>query len=120
MQKKETGNLLLFIASFLKSILYFFENSLSFSLEFLKLCRRLNKRLWIRQVIVPGINDNEEYIRKLKKFLEDYNVEKVEFLPYTTIGVPKYEKLGIPYRLNDTKAMDKLKCEELYKLYQSI
>ena len=90
------------------------------SLEFLKLCRKLNKRLWIRQVIVPGINDNEEYIRKLKEFLKDYDVEKIEFLPYTTIGIPKYEKLKIPYRLNGVEAMDKLKCEELYKLYQSI
>ncbi len=90
------------------------------SLEFLNLCRRLDKRLWIRQVIVPGINDNEEYIRKLKQFLKGYNVEKVEFLPYTTIGIPKYEKLGLKYRLSDTEAMDKQKCEELYKLYQSI
>ena len=90
------------------------------SLEFLNLCRRLKKRLWIRQVIIPGINDNEDYIRKLKNFLKDYEVEKVEFLPYTTIGIPKYEQLNIPYRLTATPAMDKEKCEELYKLYQSI
>lgn len=90
------------------------------SLEFLKLCQKLKKRLWIRQVIIPGINDNEEYIRELKKFLSDYEVEKIEFLAYTTIGVPKYEKLGIPYRLRNIEAMNKEKCEELYKLYQSI
>ncbi len=90
------------------------------SLEFLKLCQKLKKRLWIRQVIIPGINDNEEYIRELKKFLSDYEVEKIEFLAYTTIGVPKYEKLGIPYRLSNIEAMNKEKCEELYKLYQSI
>ncbi len=90
------------------------------SLEFLNLCQKLNKRIWIRQVITPGINDNEEYIKKLKKFLSNYDIEKVEFLPYTTIGVPKYTKMKIPYRLKDTKPMDKNKCEELYKLYQSI
>lgn len=90
------------------------------SLAFLELCHNLNKRLWIRQVIIPDINDNEEYVSQLKQFLKKYNVEKVEFLPYTTIGIPKYEKLNLPYKLKNTKPMDKDKCEKLYKLYQSI
>ncbi len=94
--------------------------SIKQSLEFLNLCHKLNKRLWIRQVIVPGINDNEDYIKKLKKFLESYNIEKVEFLPYTTIGISKYEQLGIRYRLSETAAMNKQKCIELYELYQKI
>lgn len=90
------------------------------SINFLDLCQKLNKRLWIRQVIVPSINDNEEYVKNLKRFLNKYNIEKVEFLPYTTIGVPKYEKLNINYRLKDTEPMDKEKCQELYKLYETL
>ena len=90
------------------------------SFDFLDLCKKMKKRLWIRQVIVPGINDNEEYIRKLKKFLSQYDIEKVEFLPYTTIGVPKYKKLKLKYRLKDTEAMDKEKCDKLYKLYEKL
>ena len=90
------------------------------SIEFLNLCKRMNKILWIRQVIVPGINDNETYLKKLKLFLSKYTIEKIEFLPYTTIGVPKYEKLNINYRLKDVKPMDKDKCEQLYKLYEKL
>ena len=90
------------------------------SIEFLNLCQKLKKRVWIRQVIIPGINDNEEYIKKLKLFLSKYDIEKVEFLPYTTIGVPKYRKLNIDYRLKDTKPMDKENCEKLYKLYETL
>ena len=90
------------------------------SIEFLNLCQKLKKRIWIRQVIVPGINDSEEYIKKLKLFLNNYDIEKVEFLPYTTIGIPKYEKLNIKYRLDGVPAMDKEKCEQLYKLYEKI
>ena len=90
------------------------------SLEFLELCKKLKKTLWIRQVIVPTINDNKEYIKKLKLFLSKYNIDKVEFLPYTTIGIPKYKKLKIKYRLQNIEAMDKKKCEELYKLYEKI
>lgn len=85
--------------------------------KFLSVCQELNKKLWLRQVIVPGINDTEEYILKLKDFIKNIkNVEKVELLPYHLYGVDKYKKLGIDYKLKDTKAMDIEKCNELYKL----
>lgn len=88
------------------------------SLQFLEICQKMNKKLWIRQVIVPGINDNEEYIVKLKQFVSQLkNVEKVEFLPYETLGVSKYQKLGIPYRLN-VDSMSTEECKKLYSLFE--
>ena len=75
--------------------------------------------MWIRQVIVPGINDNEEYVFQLKNFISRLkNVEKVEFLPYETLGVSKYEKLGIPYRLSHVDSMDRKRYQELYSLFE--
>ena len=88
-------------------------------LEFLDICRKLNKKLWLRQVIVPGINDNIEHIHKLKEFIKDINYEKIELLPYHTMALSKYEKLNIPYKLKGVKAMDKIKCEELEKILKS-
>lgn len=91
------------------------------SLHFLDVCQKLNKKMWIRQVIVPGINDNEAYIIKLKQFISTLNnIEKVEFLPYSTIGVPKYETLNIPYRLNKVPAMDQKRCQELYSFFETL
>ena len=76
-----------------------------------------NKKVWIRQVIVPGINDTEEYILKLKKYIKDINnIEKIELLPYHTLGVPKYKKLGIKYRLDGVPDMDIDKCKKLEEL----
>lgn len=90
------------------------------SLEFLKYCQDNGVKMWIRQVIVPGINDNLEYINKLKDFIKPLkNVEKVELLPYHLLGVSKYKQLGIPYKLEGTLAMDKSKCDELYKVLMS-
>ena len=64
------------------------------SIEFLKLCQEMDKRLWIRAVIVPGINDTKEYINELIRFIKPLkNVEKVELLPYHTLGVHKYDDL---------------------------
>ena len=58
------------------------------SLEFLNVCQKMNKKMWLRQVIIPGINDNIEYIKGLAEFIRPLkNIEKVELLPYHTNGV---------------------------------
>ena len=85
--------------------------------EFLKDVQESGNKLWLRQVIVPGINDDKEHILKLKNFVKKIkNVEKVELLPYKTLGVHKYQDLGINYRLEGIEEMDENKCKELEKL----
>ena len=84
------------------------------SLKFLEDCKI---KLWIRQVVVPGMTDSEEYIKELGEFIKTLeNVEKVELLPYHLLGINKYEKMGIKYRLDGIPAMDKEKCKNLYEL----
>lgn len=91
--------------------------SIDESLEFLKLCQKLNKKMWIRQVIIPTINDTEEYIIELAEFIKKLkNIEKVELLPYHTKGAFKYENLGIKYPLSGILEMDKERCLKLNKL----
>lgn len=86
-------------------------------LSFLDICQKLNKKMWLRSVIVPGINDSVEYVLGLKKFIQDLkNIEKVELLPYETLGVSKYKELNIPYALEKVNAMNKQKCLELNTL----
>ena len=73
--------------------------------------------MWIRQVIVPGYNDNITYINNLKKFIKPLkNIGKVELLPYHTMGIEKYKMLNIPYPLENVPDMDLEKCKELEKL----
>lgn len=88
--------------------------------EFNYFVERLNKsnnKIWLRQVIIPNINDNEEYILKLKKYIKKIkNVEKKELLPYHSMGIEKYKKLNLKYRLIDTLDMDKEKCKKLEEL----
>ncbi len=85
--------------------------------NFLKLCQQLGKKLWLRQVIVPGINDDEEHVLMLKNFAEKLkNVERIELLPYHSMARSKYKDLGISYRLESTPDMDKDRCKELEKL----
>ena len=85
--------------------------------KFLSDCIRLNKKLWIRQVIVPNLNDTKESVLNLKNFVSKLkNVEKIELLPYKTIGVSKYKDLNIKYRLENVPEMNEEMCENLQKL----
>ena len=66
------------------------------------------KKMWIRQVIVPGITDSEKSLKRTREFLDTLKtVEKVEVLPYHTMGVVKYEKLGLEYPLKGVEAPTK-------------
>lgn len=59
--------------------------------------------VWIRHVLVPGITDDENQLRRLRIFIDTLiNVERVEVLPYHTLGIFKWQELGIPYTLKDT------------------
>ena len=82
--------------------------------EFLKATQQHNNKLWLRQVIVPNINDDKEHILKLKQFASTIkNVEKIELLPYRTIGVHKYKTLNLPYRLEGVEELSQEKLDEL-------
>ena len=62
------------------------------------------KPFWLRYVLVPGISDFEEDIRALGEHFKDYSmIQRVEILPYHTLGMHKYETLGQEYALKDTK-----------------
>lgn len=71
----------------------------------LKLARHLESRnipVWIRHVLVPGITDDIDNLEKLGQFVATLkNVERFELLPYHSMGIHKWESLGIDYELKD-------------------
>lgn len=85
-------------------------------IKFLTVAQKLNKNFWIRSVIVPGLNDNKEYILSLKEYISKIpNVLKVELLPYHLYGVDKYKELHIKYPLEGVNPMNLDKIKELEK-----
>ena len=86
------------------------------SLNFIKFLNKSGKEVWIRQVIVPGMMDNQKYMDQLlKKVLKINNVTKIEFLPYHKLGSEKYISLGIPNPYLNMPEMNKDKCDKLYE-----
>lgn len=69
-------------------------------LEMAKIMSDMGKKMWIRHVLVPERNDTDEYLIRLSEFIKTLNgVEKIEVLPYNTLGVFKWQNLNIPYQL---------------------
>ena len=65
-------------------------------LKFAKYLSDNNIHMWIRHVLVPTITLNDEYLIKTKKFIDTLKtVDKIEVLPYHTMGINKYKNLGI-------------------------
>ena len=77
--------------------------------------------IWIRHVLVPGGSDNDDYLRRTREFIDSLtSVEKVEVLPYHTLGVPKYKELGIPYRLEGVESPTPERIENAKKILGAI
>lgn len=63
----------------------------------------IGKPVWIRYVLVPGLTDDENDLRRTGEFISQLgNVQKIDVLPYHSMGAYKWEKLGYRYTLTDT------------------
>ena len=76
--------------------------------------------IWIRQVLIPGFTDSKEDLLKLKEFISNLKtVEKVELLPYHDMGKYKWERLNLPYELENVRnatSIDIEKAKEILEL----
>ena len=69
-------------------------------IEMAKYLSEINKPVWIRHVLVPEHSDFDDDLDALGDFIDTLsNVDRVEILPYHTLGKFKWENLGIPYTL---------------------
>lgn len=58
-----------------------------------------NKKIWIRIPVVPDVNIDFEEIEKISMFLRSVEPDKIELIPYHKMGIKKYEKWGMEYKL---------------------
>lgn len=78
-----------------------------------KYCTEKGIRLWLRTVVIPDINDNEQSIKKYAEFSKQFKFEKYELLAFHTMGFFKYENLEIENPLKNTPALDKGRLKKL-------
>lgn len=86
-------------------------------LDMAKYLSENGKAMWIRHVLVPGYTDSEEQLTRLKEFIDSIDtVDRVEILPYHTLGVFKWKELGIPYELEDVNPPTKEEVERAKRI----
>lgn len=78
---------------------------------FLAKAQEKGVKIWVRIVIVPGFHDNYQYMDDLAEYIAPLdNIERIELLPYHTMGVNKYETINKEYPLEGVPAMEKEMC----------
>ncbi|MDL2276881.1 pyruvate formate lyase-activating protein [Breznakia sp. OttesenSCG-928-G09] len=87
------------------------------TLAFASFLDKHHKSLWIRYVLVPGYSDDKQDLYALRSFLDTlHNVEKIEILPYHTLGVSKYENMQMEYPLKGVLTPSKDSVDEVKKI----
>ena len=79
--------------------------------DILRFARYLDQKhipVWVRHVVVPGITDGEDHLKKLGEIMAGLsNVKALDVLPYHIMGVEKYRQLGLMYPLEGVEPMSK-------------
>lgn len=87
------------------------------NLRFLDELQRRGIRTWVRHVVVPGLTDNDAQLTRLGEYVARYDVvEKIEVLPYHTLGTFKYEELGISYPLQGVPPLAPERAQEIREM----
>lgn len=77
------------------------------------------KPFWLRYVLVPGYSFFREDIEALGDHFKDYqSIQRIEILPYHTLGVHKYEAMNMEYKLKNVKQNTPEQLEEAKALFE--
>ncbi|MBR5848850.1 MAG: radical SAM protein, partial [Bacteroidaceae bacterium] len=78
----------------------------------------IGKPFWLRYVLVQGYSAIEEDIRALCTHFSPYKMlQRVEILPYHTLGVHKYEAMGKEYKLAGVKENTPAQLDEAKAIF---
>ena len=80
----------------------------------------IGKPVWIRHVLVPQRSDEDVYLNRLRDYIRTlHNVEKVEILPYHTLGIYKWKELGLTYSLEGIEPPTKERIENANQILET-
>jgi pyruvate formate lyase activating enzyme len=88
------------------------------TLRFAERLAELDRPVWVRFVMVPGLTDARENVDGLAGFVAGLpNVERVDVLAYHRLGVAKYAALGLQYPLDGVPEPDEAQLEAVRRRF---
>ena len=89
--------------------------------EFLAYLEQQDIPTWIRHVLIPGYNDNDESLARLSALRKDHTcIRKIELLPFRKLCLEKYHEMNIPFPLEETPEMPGERVEEIRKKFPAL
>lgn len=86
-------------------------------LDFLRITEKMNIPLWVRHVVVPGLTDSEQSVKKIAAEASRFsNLKKLELLPFRKICAEKYKRMGLKFPLSDVPECPGSTINRLYAL----
>lgn len=90
------------------------------TIRFANVLAALNKAVWLRFVLVPGLTDQVEEIERLAKFAAHLgNIERVDVLPFHQQGGHKWRDRGLDYPLAGIKPPSDEMLEQARNLFRA-
>ena len=90
------------------------------TIQFAEDLASLNKPVWLRYVLVPGLTDNLDDIKSLARFAAQLgNVERVDVLPFHKLGEHKWRDRGLDYRLESVQPPSAERLEEARQVFHN-
>ena len=87
-------------------------------LNFAEKMKYLKKHLWVRYVLLPEWNDSDEYLHAWAKYVKTLHAERIEVLPYHTLGIPKYQEMHKEYKLEGVPTPSNELKEKTKKIFK--
>lgn len=87
-------------------------------LENLKRLSDIGANIYIRMPIIAGINDDDFHIDESIKFISKLNISQVNLLPYHKMGMDKYKRLKMEYKLSGMEKPSDEKMEEIKEKFK--
>lgn len=78
----------------------------------------IHKNIYVRIPLIPSVNDDEENIDRTITFLKSINIRDIGILPYHEIGIYKYDKLGIQYKLAGINIPEMLEIQKIAHVFK--
>jgi pyruvate formate lyase activating enzyme len=75
----------------------------------------------VRIPVIPGFNDDQDYLESLKQFITETktsSVIKISLLPFHKIGASKYKRFNLPYRMSGIEPPDKEKMNRIKEFFE--
>lgn len=91
------------------------------TIDCLNFCKKQNKDVWVRHVLLPGFSLKEKNLKKIAEFLKQFqNIKRVELLPFHKMGEFKWEELNLPYTLKEVKPPTKEEIKKAELIFKKV